>query len=136
MKQSLTSRVALMLATICLATTSGTVSADSSSAFWHWRGQFHDKVTSTWQWRTGTTQRRGSTDIAFRKTGGTNPAIDMRWVKCSNPSVHGPTVYNIRTGKRRIIGKNLSRTMCFKLQYRGYQKPNGTFVGYLYFDRK
>ena len=56
----------------------------------------HDRTTQ----RTQNQRRRRS---GFTKTGGTNPAIDMRWVKCTDPSVVGTTITNITNdGNQRI----------------------------------
>ncbi|MFM2070586.1 MAG: hypothetical protein RLZZ623_849 [Actinomycetota bacterium] len=89
-------------------------------------------TSSIFTFTTGTTQRtqnHAGDDLGFTKTGGTNPAIDMRWVKCTDPSVVGTTITNITNDGNQRIWANFIQGACFKLQYRGWTQASGTFTG-------
>lgn len=114
----------LVVAVLALLAVNGTVSADTAFA----SGTTSSVATFT----TGTTQRTQShagDDLGFTKTGGTNPAIDMRWVKCTDPSVVGTTILNITNDGNQRVWANFIKGACFKLQYRGYTQAVGTFSG-------
>ena len=110
--------------TLALGLFAGSALADTAST--------SGTTSSTISFTTGTTQRTQSDagdDLGFTKTGGTNPAIDMRWVKCTDPSVVGTTIYNITNDGNQRLWANFVQGACFKLQYRGWVQATGTFTG-------
>ncbi len=95
----------------------------------------HGTTNSIWNFTTGSTsyyQNHNGDDFAFDVTSGI--AVDMRWSKCSDSSVHGDIKYNITpSGPYRTLGQNFLATTCLHIQYRGYTQT-GTFYGYTYWN--
>lgn len=83
---------------------------------------------------TGSTsyiQNHSGDDFAFDVTSGI--AVDMRWSKCSDSSVHGAIKYNIGSDGYRVLGTDFLATTCLHIQYRGYLQT-GSFNGYTYWN--
>jgi hypothetical protein len=89
-------------------------------------------------WISGTynySQNHGGDDFGFDNNNGAT--IDMRWVKCSDYSVHGSTVYDIQPGEpRHIIGTNFLAGTCLRSQYRAYLNDdrNRSFSGIMHYN--
>jgi len=71
-------------------------------------------------WTSGTYnyyQNHGGDDFGFDNNSGAS--IDMRWVKCTDYSVHGSTFYDIQpTEGRQVIGTQFLAGTCLRSQYR------------------
>jgi hypothetical protein len=87
-------------------------------------------ATSWTNWIDGSVQRtqhHTHDDISFDDTGGI--AVDMRWVKCGDASVHGNSIINITVAEgARLVGTDFLANTCFRLQYRGFI-TTGAFEG-------
>jgi hypothetical protein len=91
----------------------------ASATNWGWSST----TSSVTDWSTlgyNFVQDHTGDDIAFTNdTGGI--AIDMRWQKCSDPTVVGSIKYNLAPNSTfRNIGTDFLATTCLKLKYRGY----------------
>jgi hypothetical protein len=72
-------------------------------------------------------QNHNGDDFAF--TNDTGISVDMRWRKCTDASVVGSIVYDIRPDHNyRNLGTNFAATTCLRIQYRGYTQT-GSFSG-------
>lgn len=81
---------------------------------------------------TSYTQSHSGDDIAFDVTSGI--AVDMRWSKCSDSSVHGEIKYNIGVSDGyRTLGTNFLPTTCLHIQFRGFTQT-GSFGGTTYWN--
>jgi len=89
-------------------------------------------------WISGTynySQTHGGDDFGFDNNSG--PNIDMRWVKCSDYSVHGSIIYDIRPSEgRQTLGTNFLAGTCLRSQYRAYltADQNRTFSGVMTYN--
>ena len=89
-------------------------------------------------WISGTynySQTHGGDDFGFNNNDG--PTIDMRWVKCSDYSVHGADILDIRPSEgRHTIGTNFLAGTCLRSQYRAYLSAdrNRTFSGVMTYN--
>jgi len=108
------------------------LSASPASANYYYT---HGTTYSIWNFTTGSTsyyQGHNGDDFAFDVTSGI--AVDMRWSKCSDSSVHGSIQYNITpAGPYRTLGTNFLAGTCLHIQYRGYTQT-GTFYGYTFWN--
>ncbi|AEV81883.1 hypothetical protein ACWT_0869 [Actinoplanes sp. SE50] len=119
-----------VVAVVAIATLLGITAAPALASSYNTGGT----TTSITNFTTGSTtytQDHAGDDIAFDVTSG--PAIDMRWVKCSDSSVHGSINYNIGTDGYRVLGTDFKATTCLHLQFRGFTST-GAFRGVTYWD--
>ncbi|NUT99895.1 MAG: hypothetical protein HOY78_48595 [Saccharothrix sp.] len=125
----MTSRVVCAVGAVALLLFVGSGSALANSFY------TGGNASSVWNFTTGSTsytQSHGGDDFAFDVTSGI--AVDMRWSKCSDSSVHGEIKYNIGVSDGyRVLGTNFLASTCLHIQYRGYSQT-GSFNGWTYWN--
>jgi len=121
---------AMLVAGMALIAVFAMISPASASSFY--TGGSTGSISNFTTGSTSYIQNHSGDDFAFDVTSGI--AVDMRWSKCSDSSVHGAIKYNIGVSDGyRTLGTNFLPTTCLHIQYRGFTQT-GSFNGYTYWN--